>query len=587
MLKGIGVSSGIGIGKVLHYVGQQEKELEQALRGAKLKNTSDLESQIYYEKQKIAAARQKFIEDTDNMIAALKKRLGDKDKTSLILKNQIYLVNDPEMSSRLEHMLQSDKITAEEAFERVCNEFRELFSSMNNEVMNQRVADIEDIKRRMLCIMLGIKQPDLLNLEENTVIVANELPPSATAMIDTSKVAAIIVENGGETSHVAILARALEIPAVLGAKGICRSVENGQLVIADGESGDIYVSPSEDIVKVYNDKHIEYIKKTEELKKYIDKETLTGDGIKVHLAANISDDSQALKAVDSGAEGVGLFRTEFLFMNGTSAPTEEEQFEAYRRAALICRQKPLTIRTVDIGGDKDIPYLGLEKESNPFLGFRGIRFCLGRKEIFAAQLRAILRASAYGNIRILLPMITCVDEIREVKRLLLDIKQQLDSKNIKYDKDIKLGIMIETPAAAVIADILANEADFFSIGTNDLVQYSMAVDRGNENVAYLYSIFNPALLRIIKYVTECAKKNGIFVGMCGEAASNRLMIPLLLAFGLDEFSVTASKLLETRKNISQWTMSEAVKIADSVLKMSTSYEIEEYLKNTAADKCRL
>lgn len=414
--------------------------------------------------------------------------------------------------------------------------------------------------------------------------MARELQPSVTALMDTRHVVGIVAEKGGETSHAAILARALEIPAVLSIKGALGQIKTGDFIIVDGEYGEIFINPIPKTIEIYKKKRSIYQKQVQELKKYIDKETVTRDGRRVCLAANIGNAGEAAKAMEAGAECVGLFRTEFLFMNGTSMPTEEEQFEAYKKAAVICKDKVLTIRTLDIGGDKDVPYMGLAKEANPFLGYRAIRFCLGRIDIFTAQLRAILRASAYGNIRIMLPLVTGVNELRAAKTVLHNIMNVLDSKNIKYDKDIQIGVMIETPAACMTADMLAQEAAFFSIGTNDLTQYMLAVDRGNENVAYLYSPLHPSVLRAIKRIIECAKEKNIEVGMCGEAAASPVMIPLLLTFGLDEFSVTATKVLETRKNIASWTIKEAAEVTDAVMSMHTEREISDYLQTVLEQK---
>ena len=444
------------------------------------------------------------------------------------------------------------------------------------------VADIEDMKQRLIAIMQGQKHIDLTKLSDNTVIIADEIHPSMTANMDTEHIAGIISEKGGDTSHASILARALEIPAVLSVKDICSKIAEGEEVIVDGAYGEVFVNPTPITLKIYNKKKKAYDERVKELKKYIDKQTVTRDGRKVMLAANIGNADEAAKAVKAGAEGVGLFRTEFLFMNKQALPTEEEQYNEYKKAAVVLDGRQLTIRTLDIGGDKDIPYMGLTKELNPFLGYRAIRFCLDRVDIFTTQLRAVLRASAYGNIRIMIPMITSVTEVQAVKKIINGICRDLDKKDIKYDKDIKIGVMVETPAAAIMADVLAHEVDFFSIGTNDLTQYTLAVDRGNENVAYLYSALNPAVIRSIKHIIECAHNAGIEAGMCGEAAADERMIPLLLNFGLDEFSVTVSRVLETRKEIASWSSKEVKEITENVMNYSEEKEVSNYLSDCIA-----
>lgn len=575
MIRGIGTSKGIGMGKAL-IVDSPELEV-------RVTQITDVGA----EKKRYESAKQEFITETKQMMEELKQRLGEKDKTALILQNQIYLINDAEMDKGIHQLIESRKVCAEAAVEETCALYIKIFAGSDSEAVNQRVADIIDLKNRVIGILMGVKKVDLTHLPEGTIIVAKELQPSVTAVMDTKHVAGIVAEKGGDTSHAAILARALEIPAVLSIKNALEKIKNDDFVIVDGEYGEIFINPIPKTIQIYEKKRNIYQEQVQELKKYINKETVTKDGKKVCLASNIGNAQDAAKAMEAGAECVGLFRTEFLFMNGVSMPTEEEQFEAYKKAAVICKEKVLTIRTLDIGGDKDIPYMGLVKEGNPFLGYRAIRFCLGRTDIFTVQLRAILRASAYGNIRIMIPLVTGINELRTVKTILHNIMRELDQKEIKYDKNIPVGIMVETPAACVMADVLAKEADFFSIGTNDLTQYTIAVDRGNENVAYLYSAFHPAVLRSIKRVIECAKEENIEVGMCGEAAADSAMLPVLLAFGLDEFSVTASKVLETRKNIASWTMKEAAAVTDTVMGMSTEKEVSTYLRDYIVSKTAL
>ena len=570
MLRGIGTSKGIGIGKALII-----HKCKNAVSRVKIKDT---EAEV----DKFNEAVEKFIQETNELVDKLSQKLNGDDKNALVLKNQEYLIRDPEFTSGVISAITNDKLNAEAAVEDTCEMLKNIFLSLNNDTMTQRVADIEDMKQRLIAIMQGQKHIDLTKLSDNTVIIADEIHPSMTANMDTEHIAGIISEKGGDTSHASILARALEIPAVLSVKDICSKIAEGEEVIVDGAYGEVFVNPTPITLKIYNKKKKAYDERVKELKKYIDKQTVTRDGRKVMLAANIGNADEAAKAVKAGAEGVGLFRTEFLFMNKQALPTEEEQYNEYKKAAVVLDGRQLTIRTLDIGGDKDIPYMGLTKELNPFLGYRAIRFCLDRVDIFTTQLRAVLRASAYGNIRIMIPMITSVTEVQAVKKIINGICRDLDKKDIKYDKDIKIGVMIETPAAAIMADVLAHEVDFFSIGTNDLTQYTLAVDRGNENVAYLYSALNPAVIRSIKHIIECAHNAGIEAGMCGEAAADERMIPLLLNFGLDEFSVTVSRVLETRKEIASWSSKEVKEITENVMNYSEEKEVSNYLSDCIA-----
>lgn len=570
MLRGIGTSKGIGIGKALII-----HKCKNAVSRVKI---NDTEAEV----DKFNEAVEKFIQETNELVDKLSQKLNGDDKNALVLKNQEYLIRDPEFTSGVISAITNDKLNAEAAVEDTCEMLKNIFLSFNNDTMTQRVADIEDMKQRLIAIMQGQKHIDLTKLSDNTVIIADEIHPSMTANMDTEHIAGIISEKGGDTSHASILARALEIPAVLSVKDICSKIAEGEEVIVDGAYGEVFVNPTPITLKIYNKKKKAYDERVKELKKYIDKQTVTRDGRKVMLAANIGNADEAAKAVKAGAEGVGLFRTEFLFMNKQALPTEEEQYNEYKKAAVVLDGRQLTIRTLDIGGDKDIPYMGLTKELNPFLGYRAIRFCLDRVDIFTTQLRAVLRASAYGNIRIMIPMITSVTEVQAVKKIINGICRDLDKKDIKYDKDIKIGVMIETPAAAIMADVLAHEVDFFSIGTNDLTQYTLAVDRGNENVAYLYSALNPAVIRSIKHIIECAHNAGIEAGMCGEAAADEKMIPLLLNFGLDEFSVTVSRVLETRKEIASWSSKEVKEITENVMNYSEEKEVSNYLSDCIA-----
>ena len=567
MYTGIGASAGIGIGTVV------------VVKEPSLAYNNTAISDVAAEKARFNEALEKCIAKTQAMAEDMKTRVGEKEAE--ILEGHVLLLMDPEMSGQIESNIENEKMCAEAAVEQTCDLFAQMFSSLDDEMFQQRATDVCDIKTRLLKILLDVEDVDLASVPEGTVLVAEDLTPSMTAGINPANVAGVLTEIGGKTSHSAILARALEIPAVLSIEGIVDKVENGQKVVLDGTSGHVYLSPDEAILAEYTEKREKYLAEKAALAAFIGKESSTADGHVVELCANIGKPEDALKVVECDGEGVGLFRTEFLFMDRPQVPTEDEQFEAYKKVAETLEGKPVIIRTLDIGGDKEIPYLGLGKEENPFLGFRAIRLCLQREDLYRPQLRALLRASAFGDIKIMVPMVTCVDEFRAVKKMLKEIMAELDEKSIPYNKDIKVGIMVETPAASLMADVFAKEADFFSIGTNDLTQYTMAVDRGNPDVAYLYSTYNPAVLRSIERVIKAGKEGGAMVGMCGEAAADPLLTPLLLSFGLDEFSVSATSILATRKVISSWTMEEANAVAEKAMSMATEAEIQEYLKSVA------
>ena len=564
MYNGIGASSGIGIGRVMIIK-------EQALSYAP---TTDATPEQEIERYK--QALNKFVEHTMAKAEQMKSSVGEKEAE--IIMGHAAMLQDPYMNSEIEKQMQSGS-SAEKALETICDMFITMFESTGDELTMQRATDVKDIKKGMLSVLLGIEEADISKAPKGTIIVVDDLTPSMTTGIVKENIAGIITQTGGKTSHSAILARALEIPAVLSVAGVVEKLADGQQVIIDGSKGTVIDAPTEEQLKDYTEKRNKFLKEKEELKKYIGMATATADGRVVELVGNIGNPDNAKQVVECDGEGVGLFRTEFLFMDSDSMPTEEQQFEAYKKAALVLKDKPLIIRTLDIGGDKEIPYLGLKKEENPFLGFRAVRFCLENTQLYKTQLRALLRASAFGNIKIMLPLVTCVDEIRAVKALVKEIMADLDSQGIAYNKEIQVGVMMETSASVMVADLLAKEADFFSIGTNDLTQYTMCVDRGNADVAYLYSVYNPAVLRAIKHIIECGSKEGIMVGMCGEAAADPLMIPLLVAFGLSEFSVSATSVLATRKVISMWTQQEAQQVAQRTMQLETEKEVEEYLRS--------
>ena len=564
MLKGVNASEGIGIGKVML--------IEEVSLDYEKKQITDTQAEIDRYRKVFDA----YCEKTEKQAENIKNTIGEKEAD--IILGHLLMIKDPAMSSSIEGNISSG-CCAEDAVAQVCDMFIGVFSMADDELTKQRASDVEDIKNGLITMLLGKEEVDIASAPSGTVLVAKDLTPSMTSCIVKENIVGIVTEVGGKTSHSAILARAMEIPAVLSVPNVMETFENGQEIIVDGSHGEVIENPSDGEIAIYREKTIEYKKEKKELKKFIGKETVTADGVKVELCCNIGKPDDADAVLSKDGEGVGLFRTEFLYMDSSSIPTEEEQFEAYKKTVLKLGDKPLIIRTLDVGGDKDIPYLGLSKEDNPFMGFRAVRYCLHREDVYKPQLRALLRASAFGNIKIMIPLVTCIDEVREVKAMIENIKAELDSENIAYNKEIQVGIMVETPAASLIADLLAEEADFFSIGTNDLTGYTMAVDRGNADVAYLYSAFQPAVLRSIKKIIEDGKD--IMVGMCGEAAADPLLIPLLLAFGLDEFSVSATSVLKTRKIISQWTIDEAKEVAEKALTLKTESEVVEYLTSVA------
>lgn len=564
MYKGIAGSEGIGIGNVVVI---EEHEIN-----IKRETVDEPDAEI----ARLQSAIEKFVTLTNEMADKMDVTVGKKDAD--ILRGHIQMLQDPMIEEQISSLIVAEKITAEMAVEQVLEQTAEMFSQIPDELLQQRATDFRDIKTRMIKLLLGIEDVDISQVPAGTVLAARDLTPSMTAGINPDNIAGILTEVGGRTSHSAILARAMEIPAVLSIDGICSIIKNGDKVVLDGSSGEVIVNPDDTTIKAFEQKLNAFQKEKALLAKYAGKPSATKDGTKVELVCNIGKPEDAQKAVECDGEGIGLFRTEFLFMDRDSIPTEEEQFEAYKTVAETMKGKPVIIRTLDIGGDKAIPYLGLEKEENPFLGFRAVRFCLQRKDIYETQLRALIRASAFGKIKIMVPLVTCVDELRRVKAMAADIMKKLDAEGVCYNKNIEIGVMMETSAACMIADILAKEAAFFSIGTNDLTGYTMAVDRGNAKVAYLYSTYQPAVLRAIKRIIECGKKEGIMVGMCGEAAADSKLIPLLLAFGLDEFSVSAASVLKTRKTISDCDMEECRALAERVMQCATEEEVLEILK---------
>lgn len=563
MLKGVGASSGIGIGTIVCI-------REESLDYSKVVFQGEAE-----EKARLKEAVDTFCKVTQEMAEDIRQRVGEKE--SEILSGQIMMLSDPFMTSQMEEMIASGSC-AEAALDSVCQMYIEMFSNVDDELMRQRATDIRDIRTRMLRLLLGVSSVDIASVPAGTVLAAKDLTPSMTVGLKKENISAILTEIGGKTSHSAILARALEIPAVLGIPQVLDQVSDGQQAIVDGESGEVILSPDEDTLKRYTAQWKEQQEQKAMLSVYRDRKTQDADGRNYELYSNIGSVAEAQIALENGAEGIGLFRTEFLFMDRTAMPTEQEQYEAYKAVSDIMQGKEVIIRTLDVGGDKEISYLKMESEQNPFLGWRAIRYCLEESDLFKVQLRALLRAGAeHKNIKIMLPLVTGVQEIRAAKQLLEECKQELAAQGIAYDDNIQVGIMIETPAAALIADLLAKEAAFFSIGTNDLTQYTLAVDRGNAKVENLYTTLHPAVLRSIRSIIRAAKEAKIPVGMCGEAAADPALIPLLLEFGLDEMSVSASSILKTRKIVSQWSQKETAEVEQKAMQLDEPQAVEEYL----------
>lgn len=533
-LKGAGVSAGYGIGRAVVV---RQADLDYSARAF---TTAD------EEKARLADAAGRYRTETRALADRLKEEAGGKNAE--ILEGHLAMLDDPFMLGQMNENIDGGQ-TAEAAVDAVCTMFYQMFASADDALLRQRATDVNDIKTSLMQLLLGVKTVDLAAVEPGSVLVAADFTPSMTSAMNRKNTVAMVAETGGVTSHSAILARAFEMPAVLSAAGACTQIRDGDLVIADGFSGDLFIAPDEETVEAYRQKQAEYSKEKALLDVYRTRPTVTKSGVHRSVYANIGSPAEAQVALESSAEGIGLFRTEFLFMDRPALPDEEEQYKAYAEVAEAMAGKEVIIRTLDVGGDKDIPYLQMEKEENPFLGCRAIRYCLKHPEVFKVQLRALLRAACCGRIKIMLPMICTAEEIRQARALIAACAGELAAEGKPFRRDVPVGIMVETPAAALTSDLLAKEADFFSIGTNDLTGYVTACDRGNADVAYLYDAMQPAVQRAIQMTIENARRAGIPVGMCGEAAADARLIPQLNAWGLDEFSVSPSSVLSTRKCI--------------------------------------
>ncbi len=569
-MKGLGVSPGIGIGKAFviekkfmdinkTYVSDAEKEIERFRNAVEL--GKDQLNEIYLK--------------TLNEIG---------EKEAQIFKSHEMMLEDEAFISEVESKILDEKINAEYSLKEVSDYYIKMFDKIEDEYLRERGEDIKDVMNRVINILSGVETADYSMLDSNSIIVAKDLTPSDTAQLEKGKVAAMITEMGGKTSHAAIIARIMGIPTVVGLENITQKIKNNDTVICDGKTGKVLINPNEKQLSYYIQKKDRLDEINNELKKQIGLPTISKDGFRVNLSANIGTPHDVDMVLENDAEGIGLFRSEFIFMNRQSQPSEDEQFEEYKEVLVKMGDKPVIIRTLDIGGDKNVPYIDIPKEMNPFLGYRAIRLCLGNVDVFRTQLRAILRASIYGNVKIMFPMISTMRELKDAKEILGEARKELSKEGIPFKKDIEIGIMIEIPSAAIISDLLAREVDFFSIGTNDLIQYTMAVDRMNSRLSHLYSQYHPALLRLIKGIIDNGHKAGIWVGMCGEAAGDPKLVPVFLGMGLDEFSMNSPSILSSRYIIRSLDKKEMEKIAEGTLNMETAVEVEDYLSCLFADE---
>ncbi|KYD14408.1 phosphoenolpyruvate--protein phosphotransferase [Caldibacillus debilis] len=566
LIKGIAASSGISIGKAFRLV--------EPVLSFEEKTVDNPDAEIERFRQAVEKAKNEL-----NLLKSqTEKRLGKEQ--GAIFEAHLLVLSDPEFVGAVEEKIKSERKNAEAVLDETAKGFIHILEKLDNEYMRERTADIRDVTKRLMAYLLDVSVPNPGLIAEEVIIVAKDLTPSDTAQLDRKFVKGFTTDIGGRTSHSAIMARSLEIPAVVGTKTATETIQDGDLLILDGLSGEVYVNPTEELLAAYKEKQKQYEKQLAEWRKLVDEPTVSSDGHRVELAANIGSPKDVKAALANGAEGVGLFRTEFLYMDKTELPSEEEQFEAYKAVLEGMKDKPVIIRTLDIGGDKELPYLSLPKELNPFLGFRAIRLCLDRTDIFRTQLRALLRASTYGKLRIMFPMVATLDEFRKAKAIFLEEKEKLQAEGVPVSDSIQLGIMVEIPSTAVLADLFAKEVDFFSIGTNDLIQYTMAADRMNERVSYLYQPYHPSILRLVKRVIDAAHNEGKWAGMCGEMAGDEKAIPLLVGLGLDEFSMSATSILKARALIKKLSKADMEQLAEKALNAATTDEVLELVRES-------
>ncbi|MCH4477207.1 phosphoenolpyruvate--protein phosphotransferase [Staphylococcus haemolyticus] len=565
LINGIAASDGVAIAKAYLLV-----EPDLSFTNEKV---TDTDAEIQKFRNALEASKIELTKIRNNA----EKQLGP-DKAA-IFDAHLLVLDDPELIQPIEDKIANEKVSAPEALDEVTSQFITIFESMDNEYMRERAADIRDVSKRVLAHLLGVELPNPSMIDESVVIVGNDLTPSDTAQLNKEFVQGFVTNIGGRTSHSAIMSRSLEIAAVVGTKSVTKEVKQGDMVIVDGITGDVIVDPTEDELIAYQNKRERFFEDKKELQKLRDAETVTIDGEHAELAANIGTPDDLYGVMENGAEGIGLYRTEFLYMGRDQMPTEDEQFEAYKKVLETMKDKRVVVRTLDIGGDKELPYLNLPKEMNPFLGYRAIRLCLDQQDIFRTQLRALLRASAYGKLSIMFPMVATINEFRDAKAILLEEKENLKNDGHDVSDEIELGIMVEIPSTTALADIFAKEVDFFSIGTNDLIQYTMAADRMSERVSYLYQPYNPAILRLVKQVIEASHKEGKWTGMCGEMAGDETAIPLLLGLGLDEFSMSATSILKARRQINGLSKNEMSELANRAINCATQEEVKDLVNN--------
>ncbi|HCY8942065.1 TPA: phosphoenolpyruvate--protein phosphotransferase [Staphylococcus aureus] len=566
LIKGIAASDGVAIAKAYLLV-------EPDLTFDKNEKVTDVEGEVAKFNSAIEASKVELTKIRNNA----EVQLGA-DKAA-IFDAHLLVLDDPELIQPIQDKIKNENAIAATALTDVTTQFVTIFESMDNEYMKERAADIRDVSKRVLSHILGVELPNPSMIDESVVIVGNDLTPSDTAQLNKEFVQGFATNIGGRTSHSAIMSRSLEIPAIVGTKSITQEVKQGDMIIVDGLNGDVIVNPTEDELIAYQDKRERYFADKKELQKLRDADTVTVDGVHAELAANIGTPNDLPGVIENGAQGIGLYRTEFLYMGRDQMPTEEEQFEAYKEVLEAMDGKRVVVRTLDIGGDKELSYLNLPEEMNPFLGYRAIRLCLAQQDIFRPQLRALLRASVYGKLNIMFPMVATINEFREAKAILLEEKENLKNEGHDISDDIELGIMVEIPATAALADVFAKEVDFFSIGTNDLIQYTLAADRMSERVSYLYQPYNPSILRLVKQVIEASHKEGKWTGMCGEMAGDETAIPLLLGLGLDEFSMSATSILKARRQINGLSKNEMTELANRAVDCATQEEVIELVNN--------
>lgn len=570
ILKGIAASNGIAIAKAYRLVEPDLKVERKDIQNSE-EETKRFEEAIRQSQSELETIRDHA-----------KKELGE--EKAAIFEAHLLVLSDPEMTGSIKDKIKNEKVNAEFALKETADMFVSMFENMDNEYMKERAADIRDVTKRVLAHLLGVELPNPSLIAEEVIIVAEDLTPSDTAQLNRQFVKGFTTDVGGRTSHSAIMSRSMEIPAVVGTKEATKEIQNGDLVIVDGINGEVHVNPVPEVIESYKDKAEQFAKEKAEWAKLKNEKTYSSDGHQVELVANIGTPKDIEGVINNGGEGVGLFRTEFLYMGRDQLPSEDEQFEAYKTVLEGLNGKPVVVRTLDIGGDKELPYLNLPKEMNPFLGFRAIRLCLEDQDLFRTQLRALLRASVYGNLKIMFPMIATINEFREAKAILEEEKEKLIQNGTKVSDSIEVGIMVEIPSTAVMADQFAKEVDFFSIGTNDLIQYTLAADRMNERISYLYQPYNPAILRLVKMVIDAAHKEGKWAGMCGEMAGDETAIPLLLGLGLDEFSMSATSILKARSLIKKLNRSEMEQLASEALNKRTTAEVVELVEKAVSSQ---